>query len=92
MNIHNSHTFRFALGTVAVSGRPSPIPDAAISFSRLHCDSNRTALMFARDLATVRVLLDAGADPNAVEENGRHTWDFHEGEAAALLKEKAGVE
>ncbi|MBY0459241.1 MAG: ankyrin repeat domain-containing protein, partial [Gemmataceae bacterium] len=54
-------------------------------------NSDRTALMYAQDLATVRFLLDAGADPHTVEENGKRTWDFHKGEAAELIKEKAGA-
>jgi hypothetical protein len=54
-------------------------------------NSGRTALMFAKDIATVRVLLDAGADPKAVVENGMHTWEFHDGAAAKLLRERAGV-
>jgi ankyrin repeat protein len=54
-------------------------------------NSGRTALMYSKDIAVVRVLLDAGADPKAVEENGMHTWEFHTGAAAKLLKERAGV-
>lgn len=54
-------------------------------------NSGRTALMMAQGIATVRVLLDAGADPRAVEESGMHTWEFHTGAAAKLLKEKAGA-
>jgi uncharacterized protein len=54
-------------------------------------NSGRTALMLAQNIAMVRVLLDAGADPRAVEENGMHTWDFHTGAAAKLLKETAGT-
>ena len=54
-------------------------------------NSGRTALMFAQGLAMVWTLLEAGADPKAVEESGMHTWEFHRGPAAKLLKEKAGV-
>jgi ankyrin repeat protein len=54
-------------------------------------NSGRTALMFAQGLAMVWTLLDAGADPKAVEESGMHTWDFHRGPARKLLKEAAGV-
>jgi hypothetical protein len=55
------------------------------------CNSGRTALMLAQGIAAVRVLLAAGADPKAVEENELHTWEFHTGAAAKLLKEKAGL-
>jgi ankyrin repeat protein len=54
-------------------------------------NSKRTALMFAQGLAMVWTLLEAGADPKAVEESGMHTWDFHRGPARKLLKERAGV-
>jgi hypothetical protein len=54
-------------------------------------NAGRTALMLAGDLATVRALLAAGADPTAVDENGDPTWAQHTGATARLLKEKAGV-
>jgi hypothetical protein len=54
-------------------------------------NSGRTALMLAQGIAAVRVLLAAGADPKAVEENEMHTWEFHTGAAVKLLREKAGV-
>jgi len=54
-------------------------------------NSGRNALLYAQGLAVVRVLLDAGTDPNAVDENGEHTWEQHTGAAKKLLKEKAGV-
>jgi hypothetical protein len=54
-------------------------------------NSGRTPLMMAASIEEVRVLLEAGADPKAVEENGMHTWEFHTGAAAKLLKERAGV-
>ena len=54
-------------------------------------NSGRTALMFAQGLAMVWTLLEAGADPKAVEESGQHTWEFHRGPAAKLLKQRAGA-
>lgn len=54
-------------------------------------DDGRTALMMAQNIATVRALLDAGADPTAVDGNGQAAWEHHDGAAARLLKEKAGV-
>ena len=49
-----------------------------------------TALMLAKGIAAVQTLLDAGADPKAVADDGRHTWEFHTGAAAKLLRERAG--
>jgi hypothetical protein len=54
-------------------------------------NSGRTALMLADGIATVRVLLDAGADPKAADESGMRAWEFHSGAAAKLLKERAGA-
>jgi ankyrin repeat protein len=54
-------------------------------------NSDRTALMYASGIAVVQVLLDAGADPKAVDEDGMHTWEFHGHPARKLLKERAGV-
>ena len=54
-------------------------------------NAGRTALMMANNVAAVRVLLAAGADPKAVEENDMPTWEFHKGAAAKLLKERAGA-
>jgi hypothetical protein len=51
----------------------------------------QTPLMHADGVAAVRKLLDAGADPKAIDGDGQHTWEFHTGAAAKLLKEKAGV-
>jgi ankyrin repeat protein len=51
----------------------------------------RTALMYAQGIAVVQVLLDAGADPKAVDENDMHTWEFHGHPARKLLKDRAGV-
>ena len=51
----------------------------------------RTALMLAQNIATVRILLDAGADPKVVDAGEMHTWEHHTGAAKKLLKEKAGV-
>jgi hypothetical protein len=53
-------------------------------------NAGRTALMFAGDVATVHVLLDAGADPKAADENGQHTWDDQSPAVAKLLKAAAG--
>jgi hypothetical protein len=54
-------------------------------------NAGRTALMLAQGIAAVRVLLAAGADPKAVDENDTHTWEHHTGTARKLLKEKAGM-
>ena len=54
-------------------------------------NSGRTALLFAGNVATIRVLLDAGADPKAVDENGQHTWHNQTAAVAKLLKDAAGV-
>lgn len=54
-------------------------------------NSGRTALLFAGNVATIRVLLDSGADPKAVDENGQHTWDNQTLAVAKLLKDAAGV-
>ena len=54
-------------------------------------NSKRTALMYATGIAVVQVLLDAGADPKAVDENDMHIWEFHGHPARKLLKERAGV-
>ncbi len=53
--------------------------------------TGRTALMFADGTAVVRALLEAGADPKAVDDEGKHTWEHHSGAAAKLLKERAGA-
>jgi ankyrin repeat protein len=56
-------------------------------------NSGRNVLAFGhgRNAPELRLLLAAGADPNVVDDNGQHTWDFHTGEAAELLKKAAGV-
>jgi hypothetical protein len=54
-------------------------------------NEGRTALMLAKDAATIRVLLDAGADPKAVDKHGQHTWDGQSAAVAKILKEAAGV-
>jgi ankyrin repeat protein len=54
-------------------------------------NARRNVLTFGCNVAVLRLLLDAGADPKAVDEHGRHTWEFHTGPAADLLKEKAGA-
>jgi cytohesin len=55
-------------------------------------NTGRTALMYAEGTAIVRLLLEAGADPRAVDENGMHTWNFHGYAIGKLLKARAGVE
>jgi hypothetical protein len=48
-----------------------------------------TPLVWAKNIATVRVLLAAAADPSAVDKNGQPTWEHHTAATAKLLKEAA---
>jgi ankyrin repeat protein len=56
-------------------------------------NSGRNVLAFGhgRGVGVLRVLLAAGADPKAVDDEGQPTWDFHTGKAVELLKKAAGV-
>jgi ankyrin repeat protein len=55
-------------------------------------NSGRTVLMFAKGIPVLKLLLAAGADPKAVDDEGKHTWDFHRDPAdAKFLKDAAGV-
>jgi len=53
--------------------------------------AGRTALALAKGIAVVRVLLDAGADPNAVDAGEMPVWQHHTGAARKLIKESAGA-
>jgi uncharacterized protein len=53
-------------------------------------NAGRTALYMARNIDVVRVLLAAGADPNALTEDGGPIWEQQTPAAAKLLKEAAG--
>jgi ankyrin repeat protein len=50
-----------------------------------------TPLVWAKNIAVVRALLAAGADPSAVDKQGRPTWEHHSGATAKLLKEAVNL-
>jgi ankyrin repeat protein len=55
-------------------------------------NSGRTALMFAKGIPVLKLLLAAGADPKAVDDDGQHAWELLRDAAdAKFLKAAASV-